>query len=124
MASVSIRDLARNASAVVDEVARSGRPALVTKHGKVMVAVVPVSEERLEDFVLANAPEFVASMREADQDFARGRARDAFEVLDEIQGELGAKSRSVPTRRKGPTKPDSSRAAKGPARTAKPRRRG
>ena len=123
MGSVSIRELARNASGVVDEVSRSGRPALVTKHGRVMAAVVPVSEEALEDFVLANAPEFVTSMREADQDLARGRTRDAFTVLDDILGGPRAKSRPVAAGGKGSSKPSSSGAAKGSTRARKPRRR-
>lgn len=72
MSTVSIRDLANNASAVVDEVATSGRPAVVTKHGKLVAAVVSIDQEALEDWVLANAPEFVANMAEADEEIAAG----------------------------------------------------
>jgi len=39
---VSIRDLANKASAVVDEVAKSGKPAVVTKRGEPIAAVVPI----------------------------------------------------------------------------------
>lgn len=74
MATVGIRELANNASAVVDEVARSGRPALVTRHGKPVAAVVPVDEDDLLDWVLDNAPEYVRSMQSADEDLAAGRA--------------------------------------------------
>lgn len=73
MGIVGIRELANNASAVVDEVARSGRPALVTRHGKPVAAVVPVDEDDLLDWVLDNAPEYVRSMQEADEDLAAGR---------------------------------------------------
>ena len=69
---VSIRDLANNASAVVDEVATSGRPAVVTRHGKPVAAVVPIDQEALEDWVLANAPEYVANMAETEAEIARG----------------------------------------------------
>ncbi|MGH9078124.1 MAG: type II toxin-antitoxin system Phd/YefM family antitoxin [Acidimicrobiales bacterium] len=72
MPTVGIRELANNTSAVVDEVARSGRPALVTRHGRPVAAVVPVDEEELLDYVLANAPEYVRSMAEADAALARG----------------------------------------------------
>ncbi|MGH9066252.1 MAG: type II toxin-antitoxin system Phd/YefM family antitoxin [Acidimicrobiales bacterium] len=72
MATVGIRELANNTSAVVDEVARSGRPALVTRHGKPVAAVVPVDEEELLDWVLANAPEYVRSMAETDAAIAQG----------------------------------------------------
>ena len=50
---VSIRDLSRNPSAVVDEVVRSGRPALVTRHGKPIVALVRIEQDKLEDWLLA-----------------------------------------------------------------------
>ena len=74
MATVSMRDLARRASEVVEEVTRSGRPALVTRHGRPVAALLRVREEDFEDFILANAPEFVESMREADEDAAQGTA--------------------------------------------------
>ncbi len=87
MSTVSIRDLANKASAVVDEVARSKRPAVVTKHGKPVAALVPIDQEALEDWVLANAPEFVANMAEADSEIARG---ERGMPLDDVLAELDA----------------------------------
>jgi prevent-host-death family protein len=88
MATVSIRDLANNASAVVDEVSKSGRPAVVTKHGKPVAAVVPIDQEALEDWVLANGPEFVAGMAEADAAITRGeRGKPLAEVLAGLDDE-------------------------------------
>ncbi len=51
MATVSIRELSRNASSVA-AVARSGRLTLVTRHGALVAAVVPIDENDLEDLVL------------------------------------------------------------------------
>jgi prevent-host-death family protein len=85
MGTVTIRDLQRDTSRVVDEVERSRRPQLVTKHGRPVAAVVPIDAEELEDFILSNAPSFVASFREADQDLVAGRtvsATDFFKELD------------------------------------------
>jgi prevent-host-death family protein len=73
MSTVSIRDLTRNASGVVDEVMRTGRPALVTKRGHLVAAVVPIDAESVEDYVLANSPDIIASLAEADADLAAGR---------------------------------------------------
>jgi prevent-host-death family protein len=87
MSNVSIRDLGRNASRVVNQVAKSGRPALVTSHGTPVVAIVPIDEEALEDFILANSPEFVRDMRQADRDLRRGRTRSAAEVFAELDRE-------------------------------------
>jgi prevent-host-death family protein len=50
---VSIRDLSRNPSAVVDEVERSGRPALVTRNGKPIAALVRIDQDQLEDWLLS-----------------------------------------------------------------------
>ena len=83
MSTVSIRELQRNVSKVVDEVATTGRPALVTRHGRLMAALVPVAERDL-DFILANAPVFVGAAREADVDLRAGRARPADAVLAEL----------------------------------------
>lgn len=85
MGTVSIRELSRNASGVVDEVAASGRPAIVTRHGAPVAAVVPIDEGELEDLVLARGAEHLADMNAADADLAAGRARplsDVFDVLD------------------------------------------
>jgi prevent-host-death family protein len=84
MGTVSIRELSRNASSVVDEVARTGRPALITKHGAPIVAVVPIDEGEIEDLVLARAPEYLADMLSADEDLAAGRTRAAATVFDEL----------------------------------------
>jgi len=57
----------------------------VTSRGKLVAAVVPVDDEAVADWVLANAPEFVASMAEAEDDLAAGRIvtiDDAFAALE------------------------------------------
>jgi prevent-host-death family protein len=87
MATVSMRDLARRAGEVVDEVARSGRPALVTRHGRPVAALIRVREEDLEDFILANAPEFGQSLREADEEAKRGDTVPWEQVREELAAE-------------------------------------
>jgi prevent-host-death family protein len=51
MSFVSIRELSRNPSVVVDEVERTGRPAIVTRNGKPVVALVRIDPAALEDWV-------------------------------------------------------------------------
>jgi prevent-host-death family protein len=85
VSTVSIRELANNTKNVVEEVARSGRPAVVTQRGRPMVAVVPIDEEALEDWILANAPEYVRSMEQADAEIADGIHGTP---LDEVLAEL------------------------------------
>ena len=74
MTTISIRDLGRRPSQVVDEVIRTGRPAIITRHGRPVTAMVALDPDELEDFVLARAPEFARSMRAAGRPAGRTRA--------------------------------------------------
>jgi prevent-host-death family protein len=88
MATVGIRELADRASGVVSEVESTGEPAFITRRGKPVAVVLPISEDDLYDYVLSNAPEYVRDMREADKAIANleyGRPLD--EVLAELDGE-------------------------------------
>jgi prevent-host-death family protein len=84
MSTVSIRELSRNTSGVVAEVSASGRPAVVTKHGAPVAAVIPIDAGELEDFVLANAPRYLADMNAAKADLREGHTRNAAEVFAEL----------------------------------------
>jgi len=81
-----MRDLSRHASDVVEEVVRSGRPALVTRHGRPVAALIRVDEAALEDWILANAPEFVEGTQRADEEAARGETVS----WEKVQAELTA----------------------------------
>lgn len=73
---VAMREFTRGTRRVVEEVRRTGKPVLVTRYGRPRVVVIDVSRSgQLEDFVLAHAPRFSRSMREADADASKGRAR-------------------------------------------------
>jgi len=84
MASVSIRELSRNTSGVVADVTRTGRPALITKHGAPVVAVIPVDTADLEDVVLATAPEYLSDMAAAEHDLREGNTTSGAELLAEL----------------------------------------
>ena len=73
LAIVNVRELSRNTSKVIGAVTRTKQPTLVMRGGRPVAALYPVEAEDWEDWVLANAPEFVASMREADEDLRAGR---------------------------------------------------
>lgn len=85
MSTITIRDLGRRPSQVVDEVVRTGRPAIITRHGRPVTAMVAIDPDELEDFVLSHAPEFVRSTRAADADLRAGRTRPAHEVFADIE---------------------------------------
>ena len=85
MPTISIRELGRNPSRVIDDVVRSGRPAIITRRGRPVTAMVAVDTDELEDFVLAHAPEFTRDRRAADADLRAGRVRRADEVFRELE---------------------------------------
>jgi prevent-host-death family protein len=84
VATISIRDLSRRPSQVIDEVVRTGRPAIITRHGRPVTAMVAIDADDLEDFVLANAPEYARSRRDGDADLRTGRSRPAPELFTEL----------------------------------------
>jgi prevent-host-death family protein len=53
MTSLGIRELAARVSAVVADVAKTGRPAVVTKHGEPVAALIAIAD--LEDLLAARA---------------------------------------------------------------------
>ena len=89
---VGIRQLARNASAIIHEVSETRRPTVVTDRGKPVGVIYPFDEEDLEDYVLANAPEYVARREQADRDIAEGRTFSLEEALARLEAEDKATS--------------------------------
>lgn len=73
MAVVNVRELARKTSQVISSVQSTKRPALVTRGGRPVAAVIPIDPDVLEDWILANAPEFTEAMAEGDRDLREGR---------------------------------------------------
>ena len=84
---VGVRDLGQRASAVVADVEKTGRPTLVTRHGRPVAVLLPVNEDDFYDYVLAQAPEYVHDMREADAAIERG---ELGKPLDDVLAELDA----------------------------------
>jgi prevent-host-death family protein len=70
---VNVRELSRRTSSVIGSVARTGRPAIVTRSGRPIALVTALDPDELEDWVLANAPVSARAMRQAKADLAAGR---------------------------------------------------
>lgn len=66
MATVTLRELARNTASVIHGIQSSGRPALVTRNGRPVVALVPIDEAALEEWLLAQSPDITRAVAEAD----------------------------------------------------------
>lgn len=70
MRTVSSRDLQRHLGAVLDEVTRTGRPSVVTRHGRPIAVLMALDEEAFQEWALENAPAFV---RTAGRQYGRGK---------------------------------------------------
>lgn len=73
MSAIGVRDLGRNPSKVLDELAEGRRPILVTRRGRPVAILTPLDPDEVEDQILAHAPEFVAGRAEADANPRAGR---------------------------------------------------
>jgi prevent-host-death family protein len=65
MAFVGIRELSHATSRVIRDFEETQEPVIITREGKPIGALVPVSERQVEDIVLATAPEFRPEPRDA-----------------------------------------------------------
>ena len=77
MGTVNMRELSRNTKSVIEEVVRSGRPAIVMINGRPQAAVTPLigAVEAAEEHLLRNAPAHIqAAIREGEADLIGGRA--------------------------------------------------
>ena len=86
---VSISRLSGRAGQVIREVAETGKVTLVTRRGRPVAVIAPVDPDRTDDLldhVLANTSEYVASMREADEDLAAGRTSSLTDVMADMDG--------------------------------------
>jgi prevent-host-death family protein len=76
MSTVNMRELSRNTKAVIEDVVRSGRPAIVTVNGRPQVAVTPIvgAIETVEEHVLRDAPaQIQAVIRGGEADLIAGK---------------------------------------------------
>ena len=86
MTAVDIRELARNTSKVIGDVVRRNRPTLITRGGRPVAALIPIDADALEDWILANSPEFVRGMHKADQGLRLGQTVGMYEAFGIREG--------------------------------------
>jgi prevent-host-death family protein len=104
MAAVNVRELARNTSKVIDDVERLKRPAIITRSGRPVAAVVPIDSNALEDWILSNAPVFVEGMRKADEEFRRGETISMDELFARIERATAKKKPAAKRARRSVTR--------------------
>ncbi len=80
-----MRELSRRAGEIVKLVQKSGRPVVVTRHGRPAVALVEINRDALEDLIVESVPEFTAGLKRADVELRQGKTRELSDVLTELR---------------------------------------
>jgi prevent-host-death family protein len=70
---VGMRELKNRAAEILRGVEEGGAPVVVTRHGRPSVLILPIDSPEAEDYILAHAPNIVASLREAESDLRAGK---------------------------------------------------
>lgn len=87
MSTIGVRELARHASSIINDIEQNREPALVTRHGRPIVYMLPVDSEEFEDFVLSHAPRFVNGMATADAELVAGETVSLAEARTELESD-------------------------------------
>ena len=72
MKTVNTVDLKNHANELLRHV-RTGQPVVVTHHGRPTAALIPLTEDSLEEFMMAYSPAFRRLIAEAEADVRAGR---------------------------------------------------
>lgn len=68
---IGVRELKNRASEVLRDVEERGSAIVVTHRGRPTALLLPIDSPEAEDYILAHAPDIVASLREAESDLRR-----------------------------------------------------
>jgi antitoxin (DNA-binding transcriptional repressor) of toxin-antitoxin stability system len=69
---VGIRELNRDTRGVVEQLVDAQEPVLLTKQGRPIATIQPLDQERVNEMVIAAAPEFADSVARAEREFEAG----------------------------------------------------
>ncbi len=87
MSTIGVRELARHASSIINDIEQNKEPALITRRGRPVVYMLPVDSVEFEDFELAHAPQFVEGMAAADGELAAGETVSLADVRAELEAD-------------------------------------
>jgi prevent-host-death family protein len=87
MSTIGVRELAKHASAIINDIEQTGEPALITRRGRPVAYVLAVDSDEFEDFVLAHAPEFVEGMATANAELATGETVSLADIRRDLEAD-------------------------------------
>ncbi len=87
MSTFGVRELAKHASSIINDIQQTGKPALITRRGRPVAYMLAVDSEEFEDFVLAHAPEFIEGMATANAELAAGETIPLADIRGDLQAD-------------------------------------
>src|ERR1700677_1517002 len=93
MSTIGVRELARHASSIINDIEQNKEPALITRRGRPVVYMLPVDSEEFEDFVLTHAPQFIEGMAAADAELGAGVTLSLTDARAELEADRPADDR-------------------------------
>jgi prevent-host-death family protein len=93
MSTIGVRELARHASSIINDIEQKKEPALITRRGRPVVYMLPVDSEEFEDFVLTHAPRFIEGMAAADAELAAGTTVALADVRAQLEADQPTEDR-------------------------------
>jgi prevent-host-death family protein len=87
---VGLRELSRETRQVIEQLEKDGEPVVVTRHGKAVAALTPVSDRQAAALALALVPEFTSIRDDAKQAIAAREGKPASQLLAELEAEDAA----------------------------------
>ncbi len=84
---IGVRELKNNISHYLNDIGEEGG-VIITNHGNTCAALIPLSDDDLEDFVLAHSPKVQRAVRRGQREITRGKSVSLEELLAETEREL------------------------------------
>lgn len=86
---VNIKELHDKTSEILRRLEGDDEEVIITSYGKPKAVLRRLTEEDLEDYVLANHPKFKEALEKACQDAIEGEVTDLEELIAQTEEELG-----------------------------------
>ena len=93
MSTIGVRELARHASSIINDIEQNKEPALITRRGRPVAYMLPVDSEEFEEFVHTHAPQFIEGMAAADAELAAGVTVSLTDARAELEADRPADDR-------------------------------
>jgi antitoxin (DNA-binding transcriptional repressor) of toxin-antitoxin stability system len=86
---VNVKELHDKTSEILRKIEFEGEEVVVTLYGKPKAIIRRLTEEEVEDYILANHPKFKKALEKSYQDVSAGKVTSLDELIAKTEEELG-----------------------------------